>query len=57
MAVEEILAANPKQVSDYKGGNEKVFGCLVGQIMKATKGKVNPQKANEILKQKLTQAS
>jgi aspartyl-tRNA(Asn)/glutamyl-tRNA(Gln) amidotransferase subunit B len=57
MAVEEILAANPKQVSDYKGGNEKVFGFLVGQIMKATKGKVNPQKANEILKQKLTQAS
>jgi aspartyl-tRNA(Asn)/glutamyl-tRNA(Gln) amidotransferase subunit B len=52
-AVEEILAANPKQVSDYKKGNEKVFGFLVGQIMKATKGKLNPQMANEILKQKL----
>ena len=56
-AVEQILAANPKQVSEYKAGNEKVFGFLVGQIMKATKGKVNPQKANEILKQKLSRAT
>jgi len=55
--VEQILAANPKQVSEYKAGSEKVFGFLVGQVMKATKGRVNPQKANEILKQKLTQAS
>ena len=54
--VEQILAANPKQVSEYKAGSEKVFGFLVGQVMKATKGRVNPQKANEILKQKLTQA-
>jgi aspartyl-tRNA(Asn)/glutamyl-tRNA(Gln) amidotransferase subunit B len=53
--VEEILAANPKQVAQYKSGNEKVFGFLVGQVMKATKGKVNPQKANEILRQKLSQ--
>ena len=52
--IEEILAANPKQVLQYKAGNEKVFGFLVGQVMKATKGKVNPQKANAILKQKLT---
>lgn len=55
--VEQILGANPKQVSEYKAGNEKVFGFLVGQIMKVTKGKVNPQKANEILKQKLTGAT
>jgi aspartyl-tRNA(Asn)/glutamyl-tRNA(Gln) amidotransferase subunit B len=52
-AIEQVLAAHPKQVADYRGGNEKVFGFLVGQIMKATQGKANPQKANEILKQKL----
>ena len=52
-AIDEILAAHPKQVGEYKAGNEKIFGFLVGQIMKATKGKVNPQKANEILKEKL----
>jgi aspartyl-tRNA(Asn)/glutamyl-tRNA(Gln) amidotransferase subunit B len=55
-AIGEVLAANAKQVAAYKGGNEKVFGFLVGQIMKATKGKVNPQKANEILKQKLNES-
>ena len=53
-AVEEILAANAQQVLQYKSGNEKVFGFLVGQLMKATKGKINPQKANEILRQKLS---
>jgi len=53
--VEQILAANPKQVAQYKSGNEKVFSFLVGQVMKATKGKVNPQMANEILRQKLSQ--
>ena len=53
-AVEEILTANAKQVLQYKSGNEKVFGFLVGQLMKATKGKINPQKANEILRQKLS---
>jgi len=53
--VEQILAANPKQVAQYKSGKEKVFSFLVGQVMKATKGKVNPQMANEILRQKLSQ--
>jgi len=42
-AIEQVLAAHPKQVADYRGGNEKVFGFLVGQIMKATQGKANPQ--------------
>jgi aspartyl-tRNA(Asn)/glutamyl-tRNA(Gln) amidotransferase subunit B len=51
--VDQIISAHPKQVADYRAGNEKIFGFLVGQIMKATQGKVNPQKANEILKQKL----
>lgn len=54
-AIDQVLAAHPKQVADYRAGNEKIFGFLVGQIMKATRGKVNPQKANEILKQKLAQ--
>jgi aspartyl-tRNA(Asn)/glutamyl-tRNA(Gln) amidotransferase subunit B len=52
-AIDQVLAAHPKQVADYRGGNEKIFGFLVGQIMKATQGKANPQKANAILKQKL----
>lgn len=53
-AIEQVLAAHPKQVVDYRGGNEKVFGFLVGQVMKATQGKANPQRATEILRQKLT---
>jgi aspartyl-tRNA(Asn)/glutamyl-tRNA(Gln) amidotransferase subunit B len=52
-AITQVLAAYPKQVADYRRGNEKIFGFLIGQIMKATQGKVNPQRANEILKQKL----
>jgi aspartyl-tRNA(Asn)/glutamyl-tRNA(Gln) amidotransferase subunit B len=54
-AIDQVLAAHPKQVADYRAGNEKIFGFLVGQIMKATQGKINPQKANESLKRKLTQ--
>ena len=52
-AIEQVLRAYPKQVEQYREGNEKVFGFLVGQVMKATQGKINPQKANGILKQKL----
>jgi aspartyl-tRNA(Asn)/glutamyl-tRNA(Gln) amidotransferase subunit B len=52
-AVEQILAAHTKQVAEFQSGNEKIFGFLVGQIMKATQGKANPQKVNEILRQKL----
>jgi aspartyl-tRNA(Asn)/glutamyl-tRNA(Gln) amidotransferase subunit B len=55
-AVEQVLAANPKQVEQYKAGNEKVFGFFVGQIMKVTQGKANPQKVNEILREKLVQS-
>ena len=40
-------------MEQYKSGNEKVYGFLVGQIMKATQGKANPQKVNEILREKL----
>ena len=52
-AIDQVLVANAKQVEQYLSGNEKVFGFLVGQIMKATQGKANPQKANEILREKL----
>jgi aspartyl-tRNA(Asn)/glutamyl-tRNA(Gln) amidotransferase subunit B len=55
-AVEQVLAANPKQVEQYQAGNEKVFGFFVGQIMKVTQGKANPQKVNEILREKLVQS-
>jgi len=53
MAIDQVLAAHSQQVSAYRSGKEKVLGFLVGQIMKATKGKANPQIANEILKKKL----
>ena len=51
--VDEVLAANAKQVEDYRAGKEKAFNSLVGQVMKATKGKANPGQVNEILKKKL----
>jgi aspartyl-tRNA(Asn)/glutamyl-tRNA(Gln) amidotransferase subunit B len=56
-AIDQVLAAHPEQAADYRAGNEKIFGFLVGQIMKATQGKINPQKANESLKRKLVQGS
>ena len=52
--IDQVLAANAKQVEQYKAGNEKVYGFLVGQIMKSSGGKANPQKVNEILRSKLT---
>ncbi len=51
--VDEVLAANARQVEDYRAGKEKAFNSLVGQVMKATKGKANPAQVNEILKRKL----
>jgi aspartyl-tRNA(Asn)/glutamyl-tRNA(Gln) amidotransferase subunit B len=51
--VDEIIANNPKQVEQYKGGNEKIIGWFVGQVMKATQGKANPGLVNQVLKQKL----
>ncbi len=52
-AIDQVLAANIKQVERYRSGNEKVFGFLMGQIMKATQGKANPQKVNDVLREKL----
>ena len=51
---DEVIVANPQQVADYRGGREKAFNALVGQMMKATKGKANPQQVTEILKRKLS---
>jgi aspartyl-tRNA(Asn)/glutamyl-tRNA(Gln) amidotransferase subunit B len=52
-AVEEVLVANPKEVERYRNGEERLFGFLVGQVMKATRGKANPQMVNAILRKKL----
>ena len=51
--VDEVLAANEKQVADYRSGKEKAFNSLVGQVMKATRGKANPAQVNEILRRRL----
>src|SRR5262245_11595747 len=55
--VAEVLAANPKQVDDYRAGKEKAFNSLVGQVMKATQGKANPAQVNALLRKKLTGVS
>ncbi len=52
--VDEVLAANEKQVQDYRAGKEKAFNSLVGQVMKATKGKANPAQVSEMLRRKLS---
>ena len=51
--VDEVLAANQKSVEEYRAGKEKAFNALVGQAMKATKGKANPQQVTDLLKKKL----
>jgi aspartyl-tRNA(Asn)/glutamyl-tRNA(Gln) amidotransferase subunit B len=51
--VDEVLAANERQVADYRSGKEKAFNSLVGQVMKASRGKANPAQVNEILRRKL----
>ena len=51
--VDEVLAANPKSVEEYRAGKDKAFNALVGQVMKASKGKANPAQVNELLKKKL----
>ena len=52
--VDEVLMANPTMVEEFKAGKEKAFNALVGQTMKASRGKANPGQVNEILKKKLT---
>ncbi len=51
--VDDVIAENPAQVEAFRGGNEKLLGFFVGQVMKASKGTANPQVVNEVLKKKL----
>jgi aspartyl-tRNA(Asn)/glutamyl-tRNA(Gln) amidotransferase subunit B len=55
--VDAVIAANPKQLADYRSGKDKLFGFFVGQVMKATEGKANPAQLNELLKRKLASGS
>ena len=52
-AIDAVIAANPKQLADYRAGKDKLFGFFVGQVMKATGGKANPAQLNDLLKAKL----
>jgi aspartyl-tRNA(Asn)/glutamyl-tRNA(Gln) amidotransferase subunit B len=52
-AVDQVMADNPDRVADYRGGNQKLIGWFMGQIMKASGGKANPQMVNELLRNKL----
>jgi len=52
-AIEEIMAKNPGQLAEYRAGKDKLFGFFVGQAMKATQGKANPDALNRLLKEKL----
>jgi len=51
--IDEVIAANPDNVAQFRAGKDKAFNALVGQIMKASKGKANPQQVNEVLRAKL----
>ena len=51
--MQKVVANNPEQVAAYKGGRDKLFGFFVGQVMKETKGRANPQLLNELLKKEL----
>jgi aspartyl-tRNA(Asn)/glutamyl-tRNA(Gln) amidotransferase subunit B len=51
--VDDVLAANPKNIAEYKSGNTKALNALVGQIMKGSQGKANPQQVNDLLRKKL----
>ena len=51
--VDEVLAAHPEQVAEFRSGKDQVLGFLVGQVMKASRGKANPQMANDLLRERL----
>ncbi|MFZ4499583.1 MAG: Asp-tRNA(Asn)/Glu-tRNA(Gln) amidotransferase GatCAB subunit B, partial [Burkholderiales bacterium] len=51
--IDEVLAANPQSVAEFKAGKEKAFNALVGQVMKASRGKASPAQVNELLRRKL----
>ncbi|HWR72033.1 MAG TPA: Asp-tRNA(Asn)/Glu-tRNA(Gln) amidotransferase GatCAB subunit B, partial [Nitrospirota bacterium] len=53
--IDEVIKANGGQAAEYKAGKEKLFGFFVGQVMKASKGKANPDMVNRLLKKKLSE--
>ncbi|HTY03896.1 MAG TPA: Asp-tRNA(Asn)/Glu-tRNA(Gln) amidotransferase GatCAB subunit B, partial [Rhodocyclaceae bacterium] len=52
--IDQVLAENPKSVEEFRAGKEKAFNALVGQVMKASRGKANPQQVSDLLRQKLS---
>ncbi len=52
-AIDDVIARNPQQLADYRGGKDKLYGFFVGQAMKATQGKANPDALNRLLKERL----
>lgn len=52
-AIDKVIAANPKQLAEYRSGKDKLFGYFVGQVMKETRGQANPQLLNDLVKRKL----
>lgn len=52
--IDKVIAENPTQLADYRSGKDKLFGFFVGQVMKASQGKANPEQVNELLKRKLS---
>ncbi len=52
-AIDEVIAANPDKLEEYRGGKDKLLGFFMGQVMKATGGKANPGVVNKLLKPKL----
>jgi aspartyl-tRNA(Asn)/glutamyl-tRNA(Gln) amidotransferase subunit B len=51
--IDDVIAANPEQLAQYRAGKDKLFAFFVGQVMKASKGKANPQQVNDLLAEKL----
>ena len=52
--VDQVIAAHPEQIAQFRGGKTRVIGFLVGQVMKASRGKANPRQVNEMLRSKLS---
>jgi aspartyl-tRNA(Asn)/glutamyl-tRNA(Gln) amidotransferase subunit B len=50
---DDVIAANPKSVDEYRAGKDKAFNALVGQVMKASRGKANPAQVNDLLRRRL----
>jgi aspartyl-tRNA(Asn)/glutamyl-tRNA(Gln) amidotransferase subunit B len=51
--IDDVIAANPAQTADYRAGKDKLFGFFVGQVMKVSQGKANPEQVNDLLRKKL----